>query len=191
MASLDIRKISEELFNAKIASCQIEGLNVILDEYNRRGWEERSWLAYILATVYHETAKTMQPIEEYGKGKGRMYGKKVKMNGEPYIVPDKIYYGRGYTQTTWYDNYLKLTTEAKKQGKDLDFLNRPELLLQPEPSIWATFEAMSKGWYTGKRLVNYLNDVTTDFVNARKIINGLDKAELISGYAEEFYSNLK
>ena len=190
MASLNMPLISSYFFNGKISSSQESGINTIVNEYNRRGWEERSWLAYILATVYHETAKTMQPIEEYGKGKGRLYGKKVKMNGEPYVVPDKIYYGRGYTQNTWYENYLKLTTEAKKQGKDWDFLNRPELLLQPEPSIWATFESMSKGWYTGKRLVNYINDLTTDFVNARKIINGLDKAELISGYAERFYSNI-
>ncbi len=29
----------------------------------------------MLATVYHETAKTMQPIEEYGRGVGRDYGK--------------------------------------------------------------------------------------------------------------------
>lgn len=182
--------ISSCFFNGKISPSQEGGINVIVNEYNRRGWEERSWLAYILATVYHETAKTMQPIEEYGKGRGRLYGKKIKMNGKPYIVPDKIYYGRGYTQNTWYENYLKLTTEAKKQGKDWDFINRPELLLQPQPSIWATFEAMSKGWYTGKRLGNYLNDVTTDFVNARKIINGLDKAKLISEYAEKFYSNI-
>ena len=183
--------ISTCFFNGKISSSQEGGIDVIVNEYKRRGWEERSWLAYILATVYHETAKTMQPIEEYGKGKGRLYGKKMKMNGEPYAIPDKIYYGRGYTQNTWYENYLKLTTEAKKQGKNWDFMNHPELLLQPQPSVWATFEAMSKGWYTGKRLGNYLNDVITDFVNARKIINGLDKAKLIADYAEKFYTSLK
>ena len=49
------------------------------------------WLAYILATDYHETAYTMQPIEEYGKGAGYDYG-------EPDPVTGEIYFGTGLVQ---------------------------------------------------------------------------------------------
>src|ERR1017187_3559067 len=53
--------------------------------------------AYMLATSRHETAGTYRPIEEYGKGEGHKYG-----------IPDRngnTYYGRGFVQLTWADNY--------------------------------------------------------------------------------------
>jgi len=140
----------------------------------------------------------MQPVAEYGKGKGHDYGKKLKMGGGPgkriaYETPDKIYYGRGHTQNTWYENYQRLTKAASTQGKPWDFLNDPDLLLQTGPSIWATFFAMRVGLYTGKKLANYFNELTpvvTDrlWINARKIINGLDCAEKIADYAKIFFS---
>src|SRR6185369_17418114 len=60
--------------------------------------ERLEWAAYMLATVFHECAGTWQPIEEYGKGKGLKYGTPDTRTGQ-------VYYGRGYTQNTWYDNY--------------------------------------------------------------------------------------
>jgi len=64
------------------------------------------------------------------------------------------------------------------------------LLLQDEPSIWATFTAMDKGLYTGRKLSQYFNDKTCNWIGARAIINGKDKAELIADYAKEFHSAL-
>lgn len=161
-------------------------MEAILDEWERRGLTDLRWLAYILATIYHETAKTMQPVEEYGKGKNRTYGYKVKYNGQRYVEPDHVYYGRGHTQNTWYENYQSLTRAAKAQGHDWDFLNNPELLLTMEPSIWATFHGMTTGLYTGKKLSAYFNDKTNDPANARRIINGTDRAELIKMYYQKF-----
>ena len=171
-------------------------MEAIFNEWERQQLTDQRWLAYILATAFHETAKTMQPIEEFGKGKGRDYGKKLKMGGGPgkrilYTTPDKIYYGRGHTQNTWYENYQALTRAAAKAGRNWDFLNQPELLLTMEPSIWATFFAMQTGLYTGKRLLNYFNDTMEDWTNARKIINGLDAADLIAGYGKNFFAALK
>src|SRR6202000_1124774 len=57
------------LFSNVLAQSQVDGRNAILD-----GWEAKytadddRWLAYALATTYHETAQHMQPIDEYGKG---------------------------------------------------------------------------------------------------------------------------
>src|SRR5438477_330627 len=96
------------LFKNSIIPKQFEGLSAILSKWKEVKFTDIRWLAYILATVYHETARTMQPIEEGTKGRGRRYGTKVKMSGIPYETPDKIYYGRGLVQITWYENYNKM-----------------------------------------------------------------------------------
>lgn len=188
--------IRTSLFKGNMSVKQVEGIDAFLGEWQRQGLTDARWLAYMLATAYHETAKTMQPIEEFGRGKGRPYGKKLKMGGGPgkripYTTPDKLYYGRGHTQNTWFENYQALTKAAAKTGHNWDFLNHPELLLTMEPSVWATFHGMQTGLYTGKRLLHYFNDTMEDWVNARKVINGLDKAALIAGYGKAFLSALK
>lgn len=177
--------IRPSLFAGKISAKQFEGIEAILNEYNERCVNDPRKLAYILATSYHETARTFQPIAEYGKGKDRKYGSKIKMSGKPYTTPNQLYYGRGYVQLTWFENY---DTMGKHLGMDL--LNHPDLMLTMQPAIKAMFEGMTRGMFTGKSLSNYFTADSTDFVNARKIINGLDAAQLIAGYADKFYTGL-
>lgn len=194
-------KIRGPLFNGTMTQSQVEGMEAILTEWEVQKLADLRWLAYILATALHETGRTMQPVAEYGRGKGFDYGKKLKMGGGPgkrisYSEPDKLYYGRGHTQNTWYENYQRLTKAAVTHGKTWDFLNDPDLLLQMEPSIWATFFAMRVGLYTGRKLEDYFNEHTvgaTDqlWFNARKIINGLDCAGKIANYAKVFYEAVK
>lgn len=167
---------------------QKEGYNAIISSCTDYEITDKRMIAYILATAWHETAQTMQPIEEYGKGKGHPYGSKIKQSGQTYETPDFIYYGRGYTQNTWYENYQMLSNQSTAKLNGWDFLNHPELLLQERPSLWATIHCMYKGLYTGVGLPKYFNDTTTDYINARKIINGLDSAEKIAGYAEDFFN---
>lgn len=175
---------------------QVEGIEFILDSWVKFGNTDNRKLAYTLGTIHHETDAKFQPIEEYGKGKGKLYGTNVKFSKKPYFDTKNIFYGRGYTQNTWYENYAELTRLAEltmlaeSQGHDWDFFNKPELLLQKEPSIWATFEAMKRGLYTGKKLSDYFNDNLTDWFNARRIINILDKAKLISDYSQNYYKAL-
>jgi putative chitinase len=144
------------------------------------------WIAYMLATTFHEVAGTWQPIAEYGKGKGREYGIPAGPHG-------LIYYGRGLTQNTWYENYVMLTKAWNKAHPDrqIDFAKNPDLLLEMEYSYWAMSYAMRNGTYTGVSLKKYFNNKVTDWVNARKIINALDKAQLIAGYAMKFERILK
>jgi putative chitinase len=179
------------LFKGKLNQSQVQGMESILITWETEGLTDLRWLAYMMATTFHETAKTMQPIEEYGKGKGYRYGKKIKRSGIPYSLPDKIYYGRGYVQLTWYENYENM---GRLLGVDL--LNNPDLALQPVIASKIMFEGMTKGNsnfgdFTGKSLENYFNDKKEDWVNARRIINGTDKAELIAGYGKKFFAALK
>jgi putative chitinase len=169
-----------------LSQSQVEGFEAIFDEWRKQSLTDLRWLAYILATVWHETNKTMQPIEEYEKGKGKRYGNREWFDGKLYVDIKTIFYGRGHTQNTWRDIYKKLTFFAKQKGFDWDFVNKPQLLLEMKPSIWATFFAMQSGLYTGKKLSNYFSKTANDPVEARRIINGKDKAHLIAEYYHKF-----
>lgn len=178
------------LFPNGISDNQQSGIEALLSGCDLFGVTDQRMRAYILGTCYWETGRTMQPIEEYGKGTGHLYGKMFKQNGQPYTSLNHIYYGRGFTQNTWFDNYEMLTNQNYAKAKGWDFLNNPELLLQVEPSVWATIHCMWNGSYTGVGLKTYFNDARTDYVNARKIINGLDQAEKIAGFAQTFATAL-
>ncbi|MDY3572306.1 peptidoglycan-binding protein [Enterobacter hormaechei] len=146
-----------------------------------------SWLAYVLATTYHETAFTMQPIEEYGKGAGHPYG-------EPDPETGQAYYGRGYVQLTWKDNYQKAqdcVVNLNTLTYDVPLVMQPDLALTPWVAAQVAINGMSQAWFTGKGLGDYLTDTVTDYVNARRIINGTDKAQTIAAYAEEAEAALR
>jgi hypothetical protein len=166
-------------FGGRFAQSQIDGLNVLLD-----GWEARPdltdlrWLAYMLATAKHETAHTMQPIEEYGKGHGRAYGARDPVTGE-------VYYGRGYVQLTWKANYARM---AALIGVDLVY--HPELALEPKIAATIMFEGMKGGLFTGVGLSRYFGDALDDPVNARRIINSTDRAEEIAAIHRPFLAAL-
>lgn len=174
--------IRAELFNGSISQKQFDGIQDILQAWADKGITDIRFVAYALATAFHETAHTMQPIAEYGKGKGYDYGKKLKRSRKPYTSPDKIYYGRGYVQLTWYENYAAMGLIL-----GIDLLNNPELAMEPEIAAKIMVRGMLNGDFTGKRLADYFNTKVTDPFNARRVINGLDKAKLIEGYYEVFH----
>ena len=183
--------IMASLFGGRLNQAQVNGINFKLNAFEKAGIRDNRWKAYMLATSYHETAKTMQPIEEYGKGKGRPYGQKIMYNGKPYKFPDKIYYGRGDVQLTWYENY-------KLMGKllNIPLLEQPELALNPEISARIMIEGMTKGRsnrgdFTGVSLETYFNKYRNDPVRARRVVNGLDQANKIAGYYYKFLEAMK
>jgi putative chitinase len=166
---------------------QVDGLNVFLDWYDTENppipdahhLDERM-LAYVFATVYHETATTMQPIAEYGKGQGKPYGQPAGPYGQKY-------YGRGYVQLTWYDNYVRQDDKLKLGGR---LVKNADLALDPQIAKEVILYGMADGDFTGKRLGQYFTDDTTDWYNARRIVNALDQATLIAGYGEQFLNAL-
>jgi hypothetical protein len=169
-------------FARKLFQGQIEGMESILNRWEISGLSDDRWLAYMLATAWHETATTMQPVEEIGRGMGRRYGKKVKFSGELYTTPDKIYYGRGLVQITWYENY-----ELMSKVTGVDLLNHPERALEMDIATHIMFHGMRNGSFTGRRLSRYFNSVGANWEGARAIINGEDRAELIAGYGRLFH----
>lgn len=167
-------------FGGQLLQAQVEGVECILDAWNYSGATDLRWLAYILATAFHETAATLQPIAEYGRGKGKKYGVKGKYGQVPY--------GRGFVQLTWDENYAKADTKLGFGGK---LLKNFDLAMDPAIAAKICVTGMIEGWFTGKRLSQYFNAKADDPVGARAIVNGKDKAQLIAGYYEAFLGALK
>jgi putative chitinase len=65
---------------------------------------------------------------------------------------------------------------------------QPELALDLEVASQIMFRGMIDGTFTGRKLSQYFAGDKEDWRNARRIINGLDKADLISGYAKQYYA---
>lgn len=153
-------------------------------------------LAYALATAFHETAFTLQPVIERG---GRIYHHKMydplspdphraKLSKAAGALPGDgvLYPGRGYVQLTWRRNY-----ERFGQLLGIDLLGNPDLACQPDVAGRVMFLGMDHGLFTGKKLSHYINDDGTDYINARRIINGTDKAGPIAQYAIGFERALR
>jgi putative peptidoglycan binding protein/glycosyl hydrolase family 19 (putative chitinase) len=169
--------VREPLFKGSLKQSQTDGINGILDEWEANyNTNDDRFLAYMLATTFHETAFTMKPIAEYGKGAGHPYG-------EPDAETGQTYYGRGFVQLTWKANYATF-------GKllNVDLVNNPDLAMDLKNATEIMFTGMLQGLFTGKKLATYFTADNSDWVNARKIINGLDQASAIAGYGTTFYS---
>lgn len=144
-------------------------IRLILRECNRQGINDRRQLAYILATVKHETAHTYKPIDEYGGPHTR-------------YAP---YWGRGYVQLTWLDNYRKY---SRLLGKNL--VSHPELVKEPFTAAFILVHGFRTGAFTGLAIGSYINPTRCDYTNARRCINSTDKAVLIAGHATQWLQEL-
>jgi hypothetical protein len=157
---------------------QVDGLEFLLDRLDADGPDSLEQAAYILATAKHETADTYQPVREAFKKSEEW--RKQNLRYWPW-------YGRGYVQLTWRDNYV---LAGKKIG--LDLTTDPDEVMQPLIAYSILLRGMLEGWFRKHKLADHINDKKTDYVNAREIVNGkgkdgkLDKAELIAGYATAF-----
>ena len=71
--------INRSLFRGKLNDRQRKGIFYKLMAFDKFEVTDVRWRAYMLATSYHETAQTMMPIEEWGRGRGKSYGRKMKL----------------------------------------------------------------------------------------------------------------
>ncbi len=169
-------QVREHPFGGSLTPSAVTNIEAILTEWERRRLTDLRHLAYMLATVLAECGRNMAPIPEVGRGRGHPYGR---------IVNGHVYYGRGYVQLTWDYNYKKLG-----QLTGVDLYNHPDLALQPTIASKILFEGMLKGSFTNKKLSDYFSATKEDWYNARRIINGVDRASEIAGYGKQFYAAL-
>lgn len=160
---------------------QVNGINFLLLKMeadrlpainNRSVWTRQ--IAYMFATIQHEVASTYQPITEFSDTHCVNYDGGCR------------YKGRGYVQLTHRYNYEKLSPVV-----GVDLVASPERALEPELSYRVTSYGMFNGSFTERRLGSYIREGLTDYRNARRVVNGLDRADLIAGRASTFQSILE
>lgn len=179
-----------------ISDSELSGCESDLMACGQADWP-LSWVAYAMATDYHETAGTMRPIKEYGSYSyfEHMYGPKgknptrAKSMGNTTPGDGAKYCGRGRVQLTWAKNYAKVGEKLR-----IPLYYNPDLALDPKIASEIMVQGMQEGWFTGKAMRHFLPSArpatVEEFIAARAIINGKDKASRIASYAMDFQKGL-
>ena len=171
-----------------LSTDQVRGLEILLAAVD--GLPVRHQ-AYVLATAYHETAATMQPVRETlaktdAEAARRLErawkAGKLSWVKTPYWRADngKYWIGRGYVQLTHKVNYERA---GKRMGVDL--VADPSAAMSPMLAARIIVQGMSEGWFTGVKM----SDCAT-YRDMRKVVNGMDRADMIAGYAAKFETAL-
>ncbi len=204
-------------FEGGLTQGQVNGINYILDSMEKDPFLKKvEHAAYMFATVKPETAHTYQPIHEYGGHKYfvKRYGSQTKVGkrlGNDTPEEGATYAGRGNVQLTGESNYEKAEEALRKYypeivaefeartGKQFDLTVGDQLNdagdadIASDPAIAYAIMSygMRTGMFTGRKLSDFDFNNPTDVRNARKIINGLDHADMIRGYYNRFLPILK
>ncbi len=161
-------KVRDPLFQGHLDQNQVDGMNAILDSWEKYvDTQDMRWLADMLAQTYHETSQQMEPIEEYGRGAGQPYG-------EPDPVTGQTYYGRGFVQLTWKENYQRADEELDADG---NIVWIADLVLEYANAARIMYLGMTEGWFRSdpkgvQSLPRYFNDSADDPYGSREILNG-------------------
>lgn len=178
--------VRHSLFRGRLQAKQVSGMEAKIKVFKNAGLP-LSWAAYAMATSYHETAHRMQPVRE---------GLSASENWRKRNLRYYPWYGRGDVQLTWEANYKKADKELGLNGA---LTSNLDLALDPKISAEIMSRGMVEGWFSGDKrgrhtLARHLPDTEAtkaQFTQARRIINIMDKAAMIAGYAVKFQSALK
>jgi putative chitinase len=160
-------RIRHSVFGGRLGRAQVDGLTKILDYQDENHPDiPPQHFAYILATATWETGRRMRPVRESG--------------GEAYLrrKPYHPWVGEGLVQVTWERN-------ARKFGA-----TEPGDCLSWPVALRALFEGMIDGVFTGRKLTDFINEDACDFVGARRVVNGKDRAREIADIANAYYQAL-
>lgn len=151
----------------------------IVAEAQKQGIKSKAELAYILATTVHESGagKYMEEIASGSAYEGR------SDLGNTHRGDGVRFKGRGYVQITGRNNYTKW---GKKLG--INLVGNPELAERPAVAAKILVGGMKEGSFTGRGLDDYFGKGKADFVGARAIVNGSDKASTFASTARAIMS---
>ncbi|MFB2551004.1 hypothetical protein [Ensifer soli] len=192
-------RVRTSLFGGRLGAAQVAGIERILDRFEA-DWPDGDprFLAYILATAHHETGRAMVAVEEnlnYSAARlravfprrfsvaeaaayqhrperiaNRVYGGRLG-NGPEASGDGWRFRGRGLVQITGRANYATY-----------GIVERLEAAMEPDTAARILIDGMVHGRFTGMRLADRFTATGSDWVGARRIVNGLDCAEAIAGY---------
>ena len=185
-------RVRLRLFDGRLKQKQVDGLEAFLNHWeDRHGRKDDRWFAYILGTAHHEVDRKMQPIKEYGSA--AYFKRRYDIQGEnPRLARElgntmpgdgALFHGRGFVQITGRANYETMSKRLK-----VDLVSDPDLALDTEIAVRIIFLGMMEGLFTGKALRHYFSSETENWRAARRIVNRLDRADLIASYAQNYYA---
>lgn len=185
------------VFGGTLRQDQVDGVNAVLDHWDRhRELKDVRWLAYLLATTYHETARTMQPVRETLAGTDeqafqrlRSHFGRVKSYFRLHPETGKSYFGRGLVQLTWDFNYKSM---GKLLGIGSTLFLTPSGALTSKLAVPIIFEGMIRGSFVpGHCLPRYFRDGLAGWTEARAIVNGRGRAREIARLGQAFLTGLE
>jgi hypothetical protein len=160
----------------------------------------RAQAAYILATAYWETARSMHPIKEtvmphhtdknpsdatvIARLDHAWHAGRLGQVRTPYWREG--WFGRGFVQLTHKRNYERASRELR-----IDLVSNPDKAMEPKISAKVLVQGMMQGWFTGAALPRFINETEIDYVNARRVVNGTDRAQEIAAYARQYFDALE
>jgi hypothetical protein len=201
---------SAKLYGNKATIARKAGLDAIFDVWDAiPQYDFPEWLAYALATAWHETGATMQPVREgFKKTDAEAYAyvtayckKEGISNYAIRHANGNSYYGRGYVQLTHSANYQKMGEEL---GLGDALYEDPDRVMDPATAAKIMLAGMIGGLFRPKygSLTDYFNSSEQSWFDARDLING-DKnkrpnwaagksiGELIASYGRAFRDALR
>lgn len=147
-------------------------IEAIIQYAPKHGLILKTQISYILATAHWETNNTFEPVmEAYWLSED---WRRRNLSYHPW-------FGRGLTQITHKSNY-----EYYSDIFGQDFVSDPDKVLEPNVSLFIILHGFKYGTFTDKTLEDYVNVNQTDWFNARRCINGLDKAKEIAALARDY-----
>lgn len=205
--------VRNSVFRGSLSQSQVDGIDALLDACDDLSVTDARNIAYILATPMIETGGSFQPIIEnlnyselglrntfpkyFSPADAKAYARQPQRianrayanrmgNGDEASGDGWKYRGRGYCQITGHDNYAKFSNLL---GHDL--VTNPDVATQDDLAAKVIVIGMRDGVFTGRKLADYFTSKSSDWINARRIINGLDRASDIANYAKRFYAALQ
>lgn len=178
--------IRQRPFGGRMSQSQVDGVNAILKAFNTHGDGSDKTLAYVLATAYHEVGGRMEPVRE-GFASTDARARRIVRNrkyGKPAGPYGHVYYGRGYVQLTWLENYERSSKDA-----GVDLVKDPDAVLDSEIAAKILIRGIIDGRFNGRGhgIAYYLpKDGKDDLKNARRTVNITDKWQKIAGHYRDF-----
>ena len=180
-------RVRADPFGGNLTQRQVDGLNTLLDvwEIHFRDADIR-WLAYSLATAFHETAQTMEPIPEYGEGERTFLWRAVRPLRSVLLRPRlrPAHLGRELHQgrTDPRRQILRRMSDASVRPSDAG----------ARAGGFGPLRRLHRGLvYREWGCPEFFNDSREDPYEARTVVNGHDKAELIESYYYDFKKALQ
>ncbi|HZG30521.1 MAG TPA: hypothetical protein VE079_18860 [Ensifer sp.] len=196
------------LARGALSPAQVDGLTRVLDAFAaRRDLFDLRHQAYILATAWHETGARLQPVTENlnysARGllttfPNRFSAEEAKAYArQPEKIANRVYAGRmGNGDETGGDGWrfrgrglVQIT--GRRNYRCFGIEGAPDKALDPSIATRILINGMVSGAFSGARLSDYFRPGREDWVKARAIVNGRDKAELVAGYGRVFWEGLR